>query len=128
MTIGQILADLESRRVLLAKEEPRKVASDLLRHQVRAGRVRRVGRGRYEIRHVPRTTAWRYRTRLLNRSWDDTTWELTDSRPSYDVPLPSELAAAAEAEAEPWMHAGPLDIRQIAEEWALRSGLWPSDS
>ena len=126
MTIGQILAHLEGRRVLLAKEEPRKVLSDVLRHQMRAGRVRRVGRGRYEIRHVPRTTAWRYRTRLLNRSWDDTTWELTDSRPSYDVPLPPELAAAAQAEA--WMHEERPDIRRIAEEWALRSGLWRSDS
>lgn len=126
MTIGQILADLEGRGVLIAEENPRKVVSDLLRHQVRAGRARRVGRGRYEIRHVARTTAWRLRTRLLDRSWDDTTWELTDSRPSYDVPLPPELAAAAEAEAG--MHADHLDIRQIAEEWALRSGLWPSDS
>ena len=126
MTIGQILADLEGRRVLLAKENPRKALSDVLRYQTRTGRVRRVGRGRYEIREVSRTTAWRFRTRLLRRNWEDTTWELADSRPSYDVPLPPEVAAAVEAEA--WMHAARPDIRQIAEGWALRSGLWPSGS
>lgn len=129
MTIGQILADLGSRGVRLAKADPPKALSDVLRYQARTGRVRKVGRGRYEILHVSRTTAWRYRTRLLRRNWEDTAWELTDSRPSYDVPVPAELAQAAGAESEPsWMHADRPDIRQIAEEWALRSGLWPSDS
>jgi hypothetical protein len=126
MTIGQILADLEARGVRLARENPGKALSDVLRYQTRTGRVRKVGRGRYEVRPLPRTTTWRFRTRLLRRNWEDTTWELTDSRPSYDVPLPPELAARAETEA--WMHADRRDIRQIAEERALRSGLWPSDS
>jgi hypothetical protein len=130
MTIGEILAYLERRGILLATGHPRKALSDLLRYQARRGRVRRIGRGRYEVRRVARTTAWRYRTRLRRRNWEDTTWELTDSRPTYDVPLPPELAAAAEAAArqEAWMQPERLDIRQIAEEWALRSGLWPSDS
>ena len=123
MTIGQILAYLESRGVLLAKESPRKALSDVLRYQTRTGRVRKVGRGRYEIRRVSRTTAWRFRTRLVRRSWDDTTWELTDSRPSYDVPLPPELRPAID-----WTHPEKLDIRQIAERWPLLSEPWPSDS
>ncbi len=43
---------------------PSKVISDALRGEIGRGRVRRVGRGRYELGRVPRGTAHRIRRRV----------------------------------------------------------------
>lgn len=98
MTIRQILTDLESRDVRIGSAaHPQKAISDALRYQTAIGRVRRLRRGLYEVRlqHMPRTTAWRMRRRLEDRSWPWASWEVADTRTPLDVPLLPEMRSEA---------------------------------
>lgn len=60
MSVGE-LAALLARAGLSVRGRPGKVISDALRWEVRRGRVLRLGRGRYQVGAVPRTTGWRIR-------------------------------------------------------------------
>lgn len=134
MSAGQILAAMEAHRVRIGGvAEPRKAVSDVLRYQLRLRRVRRVAYGVYEIRTLPRTTAWRVSNRLRFRSWPWAVWEVADSRPSMDVPLPVDRAAGLEREDMSLddLAAEALrrwDIRRGADVGPVRSDGWPSAS
>ena len=72
MSVAEIIATVLVSRPPIADRHPLtpKNTSDVLRHQTRIGRVRRVRRGVYEA--IPtawsRSTAWRYTN--WERSWD----------------------------------------------------------
>ena len=139
MSAGQILAAMEARRVRIGGvAEPRKAVSDVLRYQLRLRRVRRVAYGVYGIRSLPRTTAWRVSNRLRFRSWPWAVWEVADSRPSMDVPLPPGGAAGPEREDMSLAHMSlddlaaealrKWDMRRGADPGPVRSDGWPSAS
>ena len=63
LTIAQLHRELTAAGFTVAGADPHKELSDRLRHEVRRGRARRVGWGRYAIGRVAPTTAWRMRQR-----------------------------------------------------------------
>jgi hypothetical protein len=132
MTIDQILADLEARDVRIGHvDNPRKAVSDAMRYQARIGRVSRVGRGVYVVlpSRLPRTTEWRMRRRLEDRSWPGAHWEVADTRPTLDVPLVPHMRSDAFRTAPAVSGAEPLpSIDEIAANWPILSDLWPSAS
>ena len=90
LTIEQILAYLESSRVRIGQvAQPNKAVSDVMRYQARLGRVIRMGRGLYRAGPMPRTTDWRMRARLRDRSWPWAFWEVADSRKEQPGPVRS---------------------------------------
>lgn len=134
MSAGEILGELYRRRIRLGDvADPRKAVSDVLRYQLRIGRVQRVGYGRYVAHDMPRSTWYRMRRRLEDRSWPWAWWEVADSRPSMNVPLPVDRAAGLEREDMSLddLAAEALrrwDIRRGAEVGPVRSDGWPSAS
>lgn len=138
MSAGQILDQLYRRRVRLGDvADPRKAVSDVLRYQLRIGRVRRVGYGRYVVWDIPRSTSYRMMRRLEDRSWPWAWWEVADSRPSMDVPVPPGSNACPpdgyQLPDDPL--AGMLrrreirrDIQREAAAGPVRSDGWPSAS
>ncbi len=63
MTVGELVALLERDRIPVSGR-PSKVVSDALRWEIGHRRVRRVGRARYEVAHIPRSTRWWIRQRV----------------------------------------------------------------
>ena len=71
MSIGQILDALEDRGVVVGSlaDLPHKALADALGQEVRRGRAKRVGHGRYAIGRLAPTTRWRVERRWGLRSW-----------------------------------------------------------
>lgn len=63
MSVGD-LCDALASRGLMTPGRPSKDVSDALRWEQQRGRVRRVGRGAYQLRPISRQQAWRMRRRL----------------------------------------------------------------
>ena len=63
-SIAELRAALEQLGLTVGGADPNKVIADVLRYELRLGRVRRTGRGRYESRYRPNTTVRRHRARL----------------------------------------------------------------
>ena len=59
-SIAELRAALEQLGLTVGGSDPNKVISDVLRYELRLGRVRRTGRGRYESRYRPNTTVRRH--------------------------------------------------------------------
>ena len=64
LTVPEIV-DALARRGAAVAGRPSKTVSDALRPEVRRGRVRRLGRGRYEIGRVARSSERWFRLRLV---------------------------------------------------------------
>ncbi|CAB4734194.1 unannotated protein [freshwater metagenome] len=62
--IAELRAALEQLGLTVGGADPNKVISDVLRYELRLGRVARTGRGQYESRYRPNTTVRRHRARL----------------------------------------------------------------
>lgn len=70
LTTGELVRELERRGWSLEGSRPGKAVSDALRWEVRRGRVVQVGRGRYRVGRIPRTSEWRLRRDLAQlRQW-----------------------------------------------------------
>lgn len=120
MSAGEILDVLYRRRIRVGQvADPRKAVSDVLRYQLAKRRVRRVGFGRYSAGRIPRSTEYRMRRRFVDRSWPWAFWEVADSRPSTDVPLPPGASGGGGG-------AGP--VTRDRPPPPVLSGAWPSDS
>ena len=63
LTVGELVALLDRDRITVTGR-PSKVVSDALRWEIGHRRVRRVGRARYEVGHIPRSTRWWIRQRV----------------------------------------------------------------
>ncbi|MEI7885992.1 MAG: hypothetical protein WCJ04_01270 [Actinomycetes bacterium] len=62
--IAELRAALEQLGLTVGGADPNKVIADVLRYELRLGRVARTGRGQYESRYRPNTTVRRHRLRL----------------------------------------------------------------
>ena len=62
-SIRELIEEMARRGFTVAGGYAHKVLADALRHELRRGRVRRVGWGRYAMTQLPPTTAWRVRRR-----------------------------------------------------------------
>lgn len=120
MSAGEILDVMYRRRIRVGQvADPRKAVSDVLRYQLGKNRVRRVGFGRYVAARIPRSTDYRMRRRFVDRSWPWAFWEVADSRPALDVPLPPGACGGGGG-------AGP--VTRDRPPPPVLSGAWPSDS
>lgn len=63
-SISQVIDTLSNAGFTVAGDHANKVVSDALRHEVRLGRLRRVGWGRYAVARLAGTTWWRVRNRF----------------------------------------------------------------
>jgi len=63
-SIAELRTALEHVGLTVGGTDPNKVISDVLRYELRLGRVQRTERGRYESRYRPNTTVRRHRARL----------------------------------------------------------------
>lgn len=117
LSIDEILARLHARGVRVAGDQ-RKALSDAMRYQARKGRVRRAGRGSYVLVGLPRTSEWRTMRRLRLRSWPWAVWEIADTRPSLDVPLPQGASGG---------EAGDATVALDRYLPPVLSEEWPSD-
>ena len=64
-SIAEVIERLGAGGFAVAGDKPNKVVSDALRHEVRRGRLQRVGWGRYAVKRLARTTSWR-----IGLRWD----------------------------------------------------------
>ena len=109
VSIGESIEALANRGFTVFGEKPRKVLSDALRHEVRRGRARRVGWGRYAIAHLARTTRWR-----ITRRWIAARPTATDV---YGNPVPPGAPIRSGESVIPWS----LHDRRWPESWNDRN-------
>ncbi|UMB70516.1 hypothetical protein [Mycobacterium paraterrae] len=63
-TVAELIEGL-AHHGFYVRGRPSKVVSDALRWEIGRGRVRRLGRGRYGPRYIPRSTDYRIHQRVL---------------------------------------------------------------
>jgi hypothetical protein len=92
-SVKEVLAALRARGFSVWGRQANKVLADAMGHEVKRGRLRRTGWGRYAVGRLAKTTRWRVRRR----------WDLARaSEPEVlDQPVPGRPAPARPSAAEP---------------------------
>jgi hypothetical protein len=107
-SVKDVLAAIRARGFTVWGRQANKVLADALGHEVKRGRLRRIGWGRYAVARLAKTTRWRVRRR----------WDLARATP----PEPDDPPAVA------WPVAPPAAAvpRPAPAERDLMPGWWRS--